>query len=388
MQSRKLILFGAITLLALGAAITATKLRAPAQQAEKPLLFPDLRARANDVGEIQIQGQDRTITLARQGDLWTIREADGYPALIDRVRDAVIGVAELRQLSVKTSNTKMFKRLGVEDIKESGSNSVLLQVKDTKGAHMVSLIVGRVRRATSRAESPALYVRLPDAANALLVEGSVEVSTDPGRWFNRDLFDITPDRVQSLEITHADGGKVKMARAIKGADLILADVPPGKEAQSSVITSRMGTVLETFSMEGARAAANVTLPADAATMSVRTFDGIVATLISGRVDDKPMTRISFAYEAPANTEAEKPKAAEAPVDQPAIETPAPDPITAVSDSAETPPDIQGQVEKYNAAVKDWVFQVPQFRFELLTRRTADLVRDPLPKGASPIKLPE
>jgi hypothetical protein len=150
----------------------------------------------------------------------------------------------------------------------------------------------------------------------------------------------------------------------------------------------MGTVLETFSMEGARAAANVTLPSDAATITVRTFDGVVATLISGRVDDKPMTRISFTYEAPANTEAEKPKAAEAPADKPATETPASDPIAAVSDSAEIPPDIQGEVEKYNAIVKDWVFQIPQFRFELLTRRTADMVRDPLPKGESPIKLPE
>mgnify|MGYP001579026059 CR=1 FL=1 len=388
MRSRNLILFGVVTVLALGAAITATRLRAPAQQAEKPLLFPDLRARANDVGEIQVQGHDRTITLVRQGDNWSIREADGYPTLIDRVRDTVIGVAELRKLSDKTSNKKMFKRLGVEDLKESGSNSILLQLKDDKGAGLAALIVGRSRRSASRAESPALYVRLPDAGNALLVEGRLDVSTDPGKWFNRDLFDITPDRVQSLQIVHAEGSSVKMAREMKGADLLLADIPAGKEAQSSVQLSRMGTVLETFSMEGARAAGNVTLPADAATLTMRTFDGIVATLISARVDDKPMTRISFVYAAPPENQGVR-------VIEP-DKTGIPDPGNDQSNDSdplnplipETPPDVKGEVEKYNAAVKDWAFQVPQFKFDLLTRRMEDLVRDPLPKGESPIKLPE
>ena len=50
--------------------------------------------------------------------------------------------------------------------------------------------------------------------------------------------------------------------------------------------------------------------------------------------------------------------------------------------------MKEEVEKYNVAVKDWAFQIPQFKIELLTRRMEDLVRDPLPKGESPIKLPE
>ncbi len=376
MRSRNLIIFAVVTVLALGAAIMATRMRAPSQAVEKPLLFPDLRAHANDVHQILLQGHDRTITLVRQGDNWVLREADGYPALVDRVRDTVVGVAELRRLADKTSNRKMFKRLGVEDLNESGSNSMLLQLKDAKGANLAALIVGRQRRSTSRTEPPALYVRQPDAGNALLVEGRIDVSADLGKWLNRDLFDIAANRVQNIHITHADGSSVKMAREMKGADLTLADVPAGKEAQSSVELSRMGTVLETFFLESARAAGNVTLPADAATLTVRTFDGVVATFVSARVDEKLMTRVSFAYEPPADTAAK-------PVQPPDATAAEPAP------PAETPAaDVQAEVEKYNATVKDWVFQIPQFKFELLTRRMEQLVRDPLPKGESPIKLPE
>jgi len=394
MRARNLVIFAVVTVLALGAAILATRMRAPAGEVEKPLLFPDLRARANDVQELQVQGHDRTITLARQGDKWMLREADGYPALIDKVRDTVVSVADLRKLAEKTSNQKMFKRLGVEDLKETGSNSMLLQLKDARGANLATLIVGRPRRSTSRAEPPALYVRQPDAGNALLVEGRIDVSTDMGNWLNRDLFDIAPDRVQSIQVVHADGASIKMERESKGADLVLADVPAGKEAQSSVVLSRMGTVLETFFLESARAAGNVTLPADATTMTARTFDGLVATFVSARIDDKPMTRISFAYEAPAAaaangnqgvrviepTDTGNPESKKPPVNDsdPLIPVPATTPAA----------DVKGEVEKYNTAVKDWVFQVPQFKFELLTRRMEDLVRDPLPKGESPIKLPE
>jgi len=387
MRSRNLIIFAVVTVLALGAAYMATRLRAPTLQAEKPLLFPELRARANDVHEIHVQGHDRTITLARDGDNWVLREADNYPALIERVRDTVVGVAELRKLADKTSNRKMFKRLGVEDLEESGSNSILLQLKDDKGVNLAALIVGRARRSSSRTELPALYVRQPETGNALLVEGRLDISTEMGRWFNRDLFDIAPDRVQSIHIAHGDGGSLKMTREMKGADLELAAVPTGKEAQSSVILSRMGTVLETFSLESARAAGSVTLPADASTMTVRTFDGVVATLVSARVDDKPMTRINFSYAAPVDAAESVAKKPDVPATDPAAATPpgeTPDAAPAGIPAA----DVKAEVEKYNAAVKDWVFQVPQFKFELLTRRMEDLVRDPLPKGESPINLPE
>jgi hypothetical protein len=181
-----------------------------------------------------------------------------------------------------------------------------------------------------------------------------------------------------------------MARESKGADLVLGDVPEGKEAQSSVVLSRMGTVLETFFLETARAASNVTLPADATTMTVRTLDGLVATFVSARIDDKPMTRISFAYAAPVAAAAKGTQEPGTPAAEPATAAPEPAAAAAAAAVTATTPaaDVKGEVENYNAAVKDWVFQVPQFKFELLTRRMEELVRDPLPKGESPIKLPK
>jgi hypothetical protein len=396
MRKRSLILFAIVTVLALGAAVVATRLRAPAPVAEKPLLFPDLRARANDAAEILVRGHDRTITLARDGEKWVVREADGYPALLERVRGTVVGVAELRKLADKTSNPKMFKRLGVEDVEQGGSNSILLRIRDGGGEDLAALIVGRERRGASRAEPPALYVRLPGAPAAMLVEGRVDVSTDPGRWFQRDLFDITPDRVQSIEVAHADGSRVRLARPMQGADLELHGVPKGKEPLSSVVISRMGTVLESFFIEGARAAGNVTLPDDAPVLTVRTFDGIVATLVSARVDDKPMTRIAFAYDPPAAPDG-APQSGQAEPTAPATPAPGGDGTGAAADAApaatdaeaaDKTPDPAGEVEKYSAAVRDWVFQVPQFKFDLLTRRMEDLIRDPTPKGESPIELPE
>ncbi|MBI1731163.1 MAG: DUF4340 domain-containing protein [Gammaproteobacteria bacterium] len=394
MQSRKLIIFGIVTVAALAAAIMATRLRAPTGHVEKPLLFPDLRSRANDVAEISVQGHDRTITLARDSGKWVVREADGYPAVIERVRSTVIGVAELRHVADKTSNRKMFKRLGVEDLDVSGSNSILLQLKYTGGEVLAALIVGRNRRSTSRTEAPALYVRRPGSGNALLVEGKLDASTEIGKWLNRDLFDVAADRVRSVEIAHPDGSRVSLARDMKGADLVLAGVPPGKEPQSSVELSRMGTVLETFFLENARAAGNVTFPADAVTMTVHTFDGLIATLVSGRVDDKPMTRVSFAYEPPA--EATHMTTADAGATAPPQGNAATEktsgtaePPAAGAPPVESPaPDVKGEVDRFNAAVQGWVFQVPQFKFDLLTRRMENLVRDPLPKGESPIKLPE
>jgi hypothetical protein len=409
MRARTLAIFAVATALAIGGAIVVSQLRAPQQSIEKSLLFPDLKSRINDIVEVRIHGKDRQVTLLRKDNAWSIREADGYPALFDRIKTLAVGASELRVLSEKTSNPRLFKRLDVEDTTEQGSNSVQVAFADGAGKPIAELIVGKSKRRGGPGSKPSLYVRRPGTERALLVEGELDVSVELGAWMNRDLFDIPADRVREVSIRAADGTGATLSRKLPADPMTLANVPRGKEPQSEIMLDRMATALESVFIDGARAADQLSLPETSSFVTVRTFDGLVAEIHSAKVDGKNYSRFAFSFdqqaadahraeldaarqqdaapkektvdESLAEAIAEKPDAATSPDDD------APDAATPEGDAAqETPPDVAAEVEKLNQAVAGWVFQIPEFKFELFTENPAELVRDPV-KDAAPAPLP-
>src|SRR5690606_9615303 len=243
MSRRGFILLLAVTVLVVGAAVAVSYLRAPDTTLEKEVLFPGLEARLNEVERVRVEGRGRGVTIERRDGTWVVKEADGYPALVNRVRQTLVGLAQLRIIEPKTSNPDFFKRLGVEDPKADGSNSVLLTLEYKAGSKVATLVVGNDRRSAAPGTGPGLYVREPDSTQSLLVEGSLELSVDAFNWFERDLFDIRSDRVRRIEIHHPDGEQVVLERPQRGADFVLPGIPQGKEARPLDVR-RMGTLLE------------------------------------------------------------------------------------------------------------------------------------------------
>jgi hypothetical protein len=360
MRGRSLAVLCVVTAVLVAAAVLAVRQRAPDELAPKELLFPELRARVNDVAQIRVEGKGRGVTLVRDGERWMIREADNYPALFEKVRQVAVGFAELRLVDRKTGNPEYYSRLGVEDPAGAGANSMLVALLDASGGKLAELIVGRNRMSAAPGGAPGLYVRFPGEPQALLVEGRVEVTSNAFDWFERDLFDIAAERIRLVEVAHADGERVRVERGARGADLALIDLPAGKELKSPVVVSRMGTILEGMFADGVRAEAGVQFPADAAKSTILAFDGLVAEAAAARVDGDALVKFSFRFDPLAAGET-APPAAEEP---------------AAADAAvPAAPDVAAEVAALNARLAGWYFEVPDYRFELFTRRIADLVQD-------------
>jgi hypothetical protein len=370
MRGRNLVILCVVTAVLIAAAIFAARSRAPGGLAPRELLFPELATRVNDVAEIRVAGKGRKVTLVRAGERWTIREADDYPALFEKVRQVAVGLSQLRLIDTKTANPEYYVRLGVEDPAGGASNSMLLTLVDGTGAKLAELIVGRNRTSAAPGGEPGLYVRFPDAAAALLVEGRLDVTPNAFDWFERDLFDIAGERIRLVEITHADGERLRVERGARGAELALLDLPAGRELKSPVVVSRMGTVLEGMFADGVRAADKVQFPADAAHARVLTFDGLTAEVTAARVNGTALAKFTFSYDSLAAGET-APAAGE----------------EAAPDAAGTPaqPDVPAEVAALNAQTGDWCFEIPDYRFELLTRRIADLLQDE--NAAKPAETP-
>ena len=96
MFKNKLILLTLITVVVVVAASIFVKLRAPQSEKDKPLFFPELAGQIESVNHISIENYAGSVNLTQIDDFWTIDEFDGYPALPDKVKSAVLGAADLK----------------------------------------------------------------------------------------------------------------------------------------------------------------------------------------------------------------------------------------------------------------------------------------------------
>jgi hypothetical protein len=374
MRGRQLIILCVVTAALIAAAVIAARWRAPEGLAPKQLLFPDLAARINDVAEIRIVGKGRHVTLARDGQRWTIREADHYPALFEKVREVAVSLAGLRLIDRKTGNPDYYVRLGVEYPGGTAANSMLLTLLDASGGKLAELIVGRSRMSAAPGGEPGLYVRFPEETTALLVEGRLNVTSNAFDWFERDLFDIAGERIRLVEITHGDGERLRVERSARGGELALVDLPAGRELQSPVVLNRMATVLEGMFADGVRAAGSVQFPADAARAKILTFDGLVAETVAARIDGTAYATFSFRYDTLAAGETAPAVKVETAPEQAAASGGSGSPAPEGAETA-AKPDVPAEVAALNARTEGWRFEIPDYRFELLTRRVADLLKD-------------
>jgi len=367
MKTNRLIALFVITVIVVAGAIVTTHWQTPTKSKQKAVLFPDFKTNINNVNEISIQQGQKSLTVINEGGNWKIREADGYPALFSKVKQTVLAVSGMEVISQKTENPALYPKLGVEDPGSADAKSSLLTLNDAGGNPLVSLIVGNPRLSPAASDSHGVYVRLPDKQQALLVESDLQASVSVADWIDRDLINISPDRISGIHIVHGDDQDVSYGREKDNKNLVLENIPKGKQPRSDYIQKRMQGILEDVRIDGVMADTKIKFPDTAVATTVQTTDGLTAVIYSTTLDDKHYAKITFQYNAPAKAEQE-------PTD---IKSTAGDKDKAKADTSKID-DVAKEVAELSAKTAGWVYQLPAYKFDTFTRKLDDLVED-IPK---------
>ena len=355
MKKSRLVILSIITLCVIIAAGNFVKSRAPQSQKEKELFFPGLSEKLDEVAAIEVNGYQGSVSLSRQGNDWVIDDFDGYPALPEKVKSAVIGVSELRIVAPKTADSQLYPRLGVEDPSIENSTSLLVTLEDSDDNVLASLIAGSARRSLAAEDKPGLYIRKPDSKQSYLVEGRLDVSAFKTDWFERTLFDIQSAKVSRVEIRHSDGDVYSVYKSDKGQDdFELEPVPEGKQAGSAVLLNKFGSLLQGFQANGAHGRENVDEPDESVDAAVSTFEGLTAGIHAFQKDGIAHATFTFAF------------------DQPESEDEGTEDEGAEDEGAE---DFAALVAELNQRLSGWVFEIPAFKYDVLKERSASLLAD-------------
>lgn len=300
-------------------------------------VLPDIGKRLGDVARVTFVHGDAKTTLLRQGNDWTIEEKSGYPADMAKLRQALLGLAQLRYVEPKTSKPELYARLDVEEAGEKDSKSTLVTVSDEKGQLLGEIIAGKHRVDELGGGVDGLYVRKPGNAQSWLAQGTVDLAGDTVGWLDRKVIDIADDTVKEAVLLQPDGSKLDITRDKPADKFGLKDAPADAKLRSDTVLVEPATALAGLDLTDVRAAADMPSPADgAARAEITTFDGLTIMVMLWEKDGATWAR----FEAKGAGDAEK------------------------------------QADILNATLSRWVYAIPPHKAAALKTKLADVTAAP------------
>jgi len=314
-------------------------------------LLPGMKDRINDIDSVTVTypGADEIATIHRNDGAWVVEERNGYPADVAALRKLLLAMADATILEPKTSDPERYDRLGVQDPEAEGSVGV--RVAASGNGYSAALVIGNSAGPNSR------YVRRDGEAGSWLVNADPAPPATVSAWLASELFDVDASRVRSVEIAHADGETVRIAKQDQDdPGFAVLDIPAGRELSYPTVGNSIGGALNDLQIEDVR-------PAEAAeavfTSTFETFDGLTVMARGYDVEDG----FWMSFEASAQPRPDTGAGASVDGDEqsePAAAAPQADPI---ADAAQI-----------NGRVAGWQFRMPDYKSDQFSRRWSDLLK--------------
>ena len=150
-------------------------------------VMPEVASKLQDVARLALVHGDQKTTLVRKGDTWVVEERGSYAAETPKVRQALLGLADLRYVEPKTSQSSSYARLEVEDAGGKDSKSTMITLADTRGALLGEAILGKHRADQLGGGEGGVYVRKPGNAQSWLARGNLDLAGTTASWLDKKL---------------------------------------------------------------------------------------------------------------------------------------------------------------------------------------------------------
>ena len=392
MKAKTLGILAAITIVGIVAAIFVNQEPASQLPSSGELLFPQLLSVVNDVNEVVVATKDQTVTLVRGEKTWGVKEKAGYRADVEKVKQTIIGLAELRILEPKTKNPELYDRLGLQNKEQEGSLSTTVTVKTPNNPEAALVIVGNQRPAKGNPRMSDIYVRKPVDPQTWLVIGNLPLEKVAGEWLDKEITALTTKRVHRVTITHP-GGETLLVSKDKPEDLdfLLDSIPAGfKVASQFNVNNVVGTLVQ-LSLEDVKKEQGVNFQGHSGVTAVlETFDGLRLQVETAKEEDKIFGKFSAEFDqnlvrpvdaTPSSGKGETVPAQDYTQDEKATGSPEgkqPDEeqgeLSPKEDSIlKKPEEVQKEIEAFNQRVQGWAYELPTFRVENFSKAKKDLL---------------
>lgn len=319
-------------------------------------LFPGLEQRVNDVRAIEVVTPSERFTIRRgdEGD-WGVVEKQNYRVSFETVKQAVVGMANLKPLESKTAKPELHGKLNVDDPANGGAGTQIV-LKDEAGAQIAGLVVGKTRSAATSTRVGWHYVRPVGENQSWLASGRIEVWDKMSAWLDPEMPIVTRTRVRAASTRNKAGALATVSRADTDQNNFdVEDIPEGYRQLSSISGNALGSALGFMTFEDVKPVGEVDFTdTDGATF--QTFDGLVLTIeLAGEGEVARWARIRARHD---------PSAAR------------PDAVKeAHKEAMKSPEEVAREAEAINRAFGDWAYLLPKHKVKDITIRLDAMITE-------------
>jgi len=284
-------------------------------------------------------GEEPITTLERGEVEWTILERDGYPADLNKIRHALLSLAETQILEAKTADPAFHDRLGVEAIAADTAGGI--EVRLIGPAEPVEVIVGNTAGEYRR------YVRRKNENQTYLINRDPEFGATLTDWLDTTIVDVDSQRIRQVTVSHTDGETLIVSKDVRGQpSFSVENVPEERELRYDSIANVMGSVLDGLTLEDVERLTDTT--AEVVETEFRTFDGLV--IKTHALERGEEGWVSFAATVDPTLPEEE-----------------------VSEEMRVA--AEAEAARINARLQGWQYRISTSKFDQLTRGMADLLQD-------------
>lgn len=225
-------------LVAIAAAVWLLKLP-KSNDLQSQLLFSDFAQFANDIHNVEIRNAQGVVFSADKSENnWMAiiaPQLPGYPISEDKLADLVSALLQVKLVEPKTSKTKNYNRLGLQDINNTDSLASLVTLKSKK--HTWSVLVGNTVSFTEGS-----YVRLPNNKQSWRTDNTINLPLDKFAWLKQP---ILPFSVQDIvKVSRVDQSYWRMEKQSDGI-FYLEPMPKGRALEyQGILDSMVSSIVE------------------------------------------------------------------------------------------------------------------------------------------------
>lgn len=320
------------------------------------LLYPELLEKLGRVDKITFNSAEQdafTLGRSEESEDWVVTDLWDYPADFNKVKRALIDVAEARILEQKTSNPEHYGLLGVQKIEDAdpGARQVTLYEGDVVVA---SLIVGNQRETNSTSGPSQHYVRRAEQAESWLVQGYLQLNSAMLNWIDSLVFHVERERVHHLVITQPTGQSVAIVNIGKQGEFGVPNMPAGTSFKYKQLGYDIAGVYHELQLEEVLPIADFSRGnAEVVRAEYVTFDGLKIRSETSFIDGQYFATFHAEY------------------DSSAVQA-APEDIQALN-VLKTADAVQQEAVAINAKVSPWAYRLAGFVGTNLMRAESDIV---------------
>ncbi|TKJ38186.1 MAG: hypothetical protein CEE38_05355 [Planctomycetes bacterium B3_Pla] len=359
MSNRKLTILAVVAvLMVLWATVQSRVSNRPKAAAEGPVYLIQGLDPAG-IGSIVLGTGEETVTLKRQQGGFVVAGKDNYPAKTSEINSLISKCVEIKTSAFITDNPGNHEDLEVTE--EKARSVVKFMTPEPNSTVLTGVVVGKTEEL-----GQGTYVRLLSSdssiSNRVHVASNVPWFSDGAtNYLEQELISVTGDDILSATVS-SPGGNYTLKKEGDGDDIVLKNTPAGKKLKSSDAGSVLTALTSLKFDDVKKTSSGLTFDRE---YICRLKDSTVYTLKIARDEDK--TYVTCAAEFMDTTPVRKGADVETPEELKAKEA-----KLLARDGAQA----------FTAKHQKWVYEIPDWKANNLTKELEDLLEDAEPEEES------